>query len=201
MAAASVTLKLRCDCGKVKGAATNITPSATNRAVCYCGFCQSYAGFLERKDQVLDELGGTEVFQLSPREISFSEGQGQIDCIKLTEKGALRWFAKCCSTPLVTTGQNLDLPFIAINHFCVETFQEPENRDRALGPIRARVNGQGIEYAQLPKTGRWSIAKMMVHMVVLMLKWKVGGDAKKSPIRTTEGLPIVNPTRVKVARR
>jgi len=41
------TLSLKCKCGKVKGRATDITPSSGNRVVCCCSDCQAFAAYLK----------------------------------------------------------------------------------------------------------------------------------------------------------
>ena len=47
-------LEVRCECGKLRGMATDLEPASVNRAVCYCDDCQSFAHFLGRADDVLD---------------------------------------------------------------------------------------------------------------------------------------------------
>ena len=60
-----LNLPLRCRCGRVRGVASEVAPSAGFRFVCYCQDCQAFARFLERPD-VFDAAGGTDIFQIQP---------------------------------------------------------------------------------------------------------------------------------------
>jgi Family of unknown function (DUF6151) len=46
-------LPLRCRRGRMRGVASDVSPSTGFRFVCYCKDCQAFARFLERAD-VLD---------------------------------------------------------------------------------------------------------------------------------------------------
>ena len=58
-------LPLRCQCGRMRGVASHVSPSSGFRFVCYCGDCQAFARFLDRAD-VLDHAGGTDIFHMPP---------------------------------------------------------------------------------------------------------------------------------------
>jgi hypothetical protein len=78
-------------------------PQNANRGVCYCKDCQAFAHFLGKDGETLDERGGTDVTQVLPKNIAFTQGTEILACIRLTEKGLLRWYAGCCNTPVVNT--------------------------------------------------------------------------------------------------
>jgi len=71
-----------------------------NRCVCYCRDCQAFAHFLGKVDAILDERGGSEIIQVLPRNLTFTQGIELLACMRLTEKGLLRWYAACCNTPI-----------------------------------------------------------------------------------------------------
>ena len=96
---------LQCRCGTLKGVIAN--PRSGNRVVCYCRDCQAFAYFLGREADVLDELGGSEVVQILPRNLTFTQGVETLACLRLTENGLLRWYAACCSTPIGNTPNEL----------------------------------------------------------------------------------------------
>lgn len=52
-----VDIPLRCRCGRMRGAARAVSPSAGFRFVCCCKDCRAFARFLERPD-ILDAAGG-----------------------------------------------------------------------------------------------------------------------------------------------
>ena len=55
-AAMSSASRFRCRCGRIRGIASDVSPSTGFRFVCYCKDCQACARFLERAD-VLDPAG------------------------------------------------------------------------------------------------------------------------------------------------
>ena len=69
---------LQCRCGTLKGFVDN--PSTANRAVCYCKDCQAFAHFLGRSADVLDERGGSDVVQILPKNITFTQGVESLAC-------------------------------------------------------------------------------------------------------------------------
>ncbi len=129
-------LSVQCTCGKLKGEAKELSPQAVNRAVCYCDDCQSFAHFLGRPDDILDTLGGTEVYQLSPRHFNITEGDEYLACVRLKPKGLHRWYASCCHTPLANT-MNGAIPFVALINPCLIGATE-----ETVGPVKMRVFGR-----------------------------------------------------------
>jgi Family of unknown function (DUF6151) len=69
-------LLLRCQCGRVSGVATNVSPSTGFRFVCYCKDCQAFARFLDRPD-VLDPAGGTDILSDTARAPETHRGHGR----------------------------------------------------------------------------------------------------------------------------
>ena len=67
-------LCIRCECGAVTGVARGVSPATVNRVVCHCRGCTAYAHVLGRASEILDARGGTEVFQMSPRQLSITTG-------------------------------------------------------------------------------------------------------------------------------
>lgn len=135
------TLPLRCRCGHVRGAAVGLSPERGNHLVCYCDDCQAYARFLERED-VLDAHGGTEIFQMTPAQLRITDGAEQIRCLRLSEKGLMRWFAGCCRTPIANTLASARVPFVGLVLCFVDEAAGDRDRTRALGPRIAGVQGR-----------------------------------------------------------
>ncbi len=121
---------LQCRCGTIKGFVFD--PQRANRAVCYCRDCQAFAYFLEKADEILDERGGSEVIQVLPRNVSFTQGTEALACMRLTGKGLLRWYARCCNTPIGNTLDNFKISFIGLVHSCLETSGRPSKIPSAL---------------------------------------------------------------------
>src|SRR4051812_24670077 len=93
-------VRLECSCGGVTGTASNVSPRTGNRLICMCDDCQAYAHHLGRADDILDAYGGTDIFQLTPSQVVISSGRDRMRCVRLTDKGILRWYAGCCNTPM-----------------------------------------------------------------------------------------------------
>jgi hypothetical protein len=166
--------------------------------VCHCKYCRAYQEHLGNGDELFDEFGGSEVFQMSPASIDISQGLEHVHCIKLTGKGALRFYAKCCNTPIANTMQNLNLPFAAVSPSCVVELRETQNRHDILGPVRYRLNGSSDNFLTLPKTNTASKYGMLAHMAKMMVVMIVRGDAKRSPFRGPDGRSFLKPERVKM---
>ena len=105
---------LQCRCGTLKGSVES--PKSGNRVICYCNDCQAFAYCLGRADDVLDERGGSDVIQILPKNITFTQGVEALACMRLTDKGLLRWYASCCNTPIGNTLATPKMSFIGLLH-------------------------------------------------------------------------------------
>ena len=131
-------LPIRCLCGALRGTLRDASSESGNRCVCYCDDCQSFAYFLERADEVLDENGGTDIFQTSSGQLEFDQGLENLTCVRLTDSGMFRWYADCCNTAIGNTPWTSRVPFVGLIHSCVDHAAEGRSRDQAVGPIRMR---------------------------------------------------------------
>jgi hypothetical protein len=105
-------IELSCRCGEVRGMATNLSPRTVNRVVCYCDDCQAFAHQIGRAD-LLNAQGGSDIVQLAPAALSFTQGQHHIVGLRLKPNGLYRWYAKCCNTPVGNT-MTPSIPFIGL---------------------------------------------------------------------------------------
>lgn len=169
-------LRIHCDCGKFQGVFRDVAAGSGNRTVCYCRDCQAFARFLERPD-VLDAHGGTELFQHSPRELLFTEGTEQLACVRLSDKGMLRWYAACCRTPIANTMPTSAMPFMGL----ISAVWDAEG-DALLGPVRNRVQAQST----IGDTGELEASRgipltVFARVLWLLLKARLRGDHRHSP--------------------
>jgi Family of unknown function (DUF6151) len=128
----SIDLPLRCRCGAVRGRATDLSPRTGNRVVCYCDDCQAFAVYLGRED-VLDERGATDIFQMTPAQLTLTSGAELLQCMRLSETGMYRWYTACCNTPVGNTMGAPRLPFVGLIHCFVDHAGDGRSRDEALG--------------------------------------------------------------------
>lgn len=183
------SISLKCHCGDVKGTATNISPSTGNRVVCCCSDCQAFAAYLDREADTLDEFGGTEVYQLSQSQISLEQGQDKLQSMRLRPKGLLRWYCRCCNTPVGNT-MSAGMPFVGVIH----TFIDEPDRESVMGPVLAYVQTQ---YARgvpdYPKHSARFPLGITARIMRKILLWKIQGKNKPSIFFGEDGQPVVKP--------
>lgn len=148
---------LRCQCGTIRGYVSPQGMAAL--AVCYCKDCQAYACFLDRAEVVLDTLGGTDIVAMFPRQVHLTDGAEALACMSLSERGILRWYAKCCNTPIGNTSRNPKTPYVGLVHSCLVN-SSPSVRE-SFGPVRMVLN---------PKSARGHVKSTPLRNTVAILK-------------------------------
>ncbi|MDJ0654568.1 MAG: DUF6151 family protein [Xanthomonadales bacterium] len=170
-------LPIRCRCGALQGMAMGLSPRLVNRAVCYCDDCQIFAHFLGRAEQVLDEHGGTEVYQMSPKHLELTSGVEHLACVRLKPKGLYRWYADCCNTPLANAIGG-GFAFVGVIRPSLRNAT-----DEAVGPIGSRVFGR---YARgdVTRLGAHDGAPLYLLFPILgkLLIRRLRGDHRHSPL-------------------
>lgn len=188
-------IKLECTCGKVQGVATNITPNNGNRVVCCCSDCQAFAKVLERENDVLDEFGGTDLYQTSQSQVKITQGAEHLQCLRLKPKGLLRWYTGCCNTP-IGNALNAKMPFFGIVH---SFMQADVQREKTLGPVLAYVQTQDARkratppYLDYPHHAEKFPLGITFRIIIKMLGWKFRGMGKPSAFFDDQARPVVKP--------
>jgi hypothetical protein len=188
MSVAVTSHPLRCQCGTVQGVVAD--PRNANHCVCYCRDCQAFAHFLGRAEAVLDERGGSEIIQIPPRNLTFTQGSEAVACMRLTQKGLLRWYAGCCNTPIGNTLATPKISFIGLVHNCLESGDQ--SLDDSFGPIRAWVNPKGAKGDPKPEVaGQGAVVWWFITRV---LRARLNGDYKRNPLFNADtGKPVMIP--------
>lgn len=135
-------IPLKCSCGALRGIVRDMSSRRGHRTVCMCDDCQAYAHYLGQAKSVLDENGGTDVLAVAPANLEITHGIENLKCLRLTEKGMLRWYAGCCNTPISNTAPNSKIPFAGVVHSIIDFGSSGQNRDNILGPVSMRVQGK-----------------------------------------------------------
>ncbi len=166
---------LQCRCGTIKGWVSD--PQSANRVVCYCRDCQAFARFLGQASETLDSQGGSDVVQTLPKNVTFTQGADALACLRLSEKGMVRWYAGCCKTPIGNTLENYKISFVGLLHNCLEA--PGHSLQESFGAVRTYANPQGAFGNPKPKavgmfTTIWWFTKTI-------LKARVNGDYKSTP--------------------
>jgi hypothetical protein len=168
--------ELRCGCGAVRGVVADASPATTTRVVCYCDDCQAYAHYLGRSD-LLDEHGGSDIVQVAPAALSFSQGDERIVCVRLTPKGLYRHYASCCNTPI---GNSLrpGVPFVGILARDFES--EPGGADALFGEPLGGIFGKFA--TGTPPEGSTKLnPRMLIKCAGAILSWRFSGRAWPHP--------------------
>ncbi|MBM4382583.1 MAG: hypothetical protein FJ091_04350 [Deltaproteobacteria bacterium] len=130
-----MSLALRCRCGEVALALAE--PQRAVRGACYCRDCRAYTYFLGRDAELRDAWGGTEIVAVLPSRLQIERGRERIACMSLSETGVLRWYARCCRSPLGNTPRDGAVPHVGLIPTCL--LGSSDEIAAAFGPIRMRV--------------------------------------------------------------
>jgi uncharacterized protein DUF6151 len=172
-------LPLRCRCGHVRGVASGVSPSDGFRFVCYCKDCQAFARFLGRPD-VLDAAGGTDIFQLPPGRVKLTAGADALTCVRLSDRGVLRWYAECCRTPIANTA-GPRFPIIGMILFFADQGADRRSRDEVLGAPLCRIFERSAIGPLPPDAPPPPSLRVFARRGLKMLRWWVQGLARPSP--------------------
>jgi hypothetical protein len=176
---------LSCRCGAFQGRV--VLTGAASRVICYCKDCQAFARFLEREGDVLDAQGGSEIVQMAPDCVEFTQGQAQLAVMKLSDKGMLRWYAACCRTPVGNTMTSRNLPFVGMLHSCLNTAPlEP-----SFGPVRARFNAASA--LGDPRPVDQGVLLSVFQVAARLVVGRLSGRYRHTPFFTDGNLPVVEP--------
>jgi Family of unknown function (DUF6151) len=158
--------------------------------VCYCRDCQAFARFLGRTHEILDDMGGSDVIQTVPANVTITAGHEVLACMRLTEKGLLRWYAKCCNTPVGNTVSNYRISFIGLIHTCLES--SDKSLDESFGPVRMRSFTKSAKGAVKSQT--LALIAGMLRLTAMVMAARINGAYRRTPFFSAEtGAPIVEP--------
>ncbi len=177
--------RFQCQCAKVVGEVAD-TRSAIH-AICYCRDCQAYAHHLGQADAALDALAGTEVVGTHARNVSFSSGIDQLACLSLSEGGLLRWYARCCNTPLANTGRDWRMPYVGLVHLCLRAGGAP--LAPAFVPVQMHLETASAKGTP-PRTG-WSQLRALLGFMPRIAAARCTGSYRLTPFFTAAGAPVV----------
>jgi hypothetical protein len=187
---------LRCRCGTLKGSVSH--PEKVNRGVCYCRDCQAYAHFLGKTEDILDELGGTDVVATLAQYVTFTQGAEALACMSLTDNGLLRWYASCCNTPIGNTQRNFKVSFVGLVHTCLE--DPSKTLDSSFGPVRMRVNTKNAKgrAESMPLSTVTSVLRFLASVI----RARLDGSYKLTPFFDSHrGTPVLTPKVLSISER
>ena len=187
-------IPVRCECGSVRGALGAVSPSRVVRAICYCDDCQAFAHHLGYADTVLDDYGGTSIFQVSPSRLTITAGAQHLACVRLTGRNLLRWYAACCGTPIGNTPGSYKMHFLGLIHTFLDLSGLEEPVGKVFGPIRSRAfkkfaTGDRSVIIAMPEKG----LPFLLGGIRRILGALLSGAYKVTPFFDSSGKPIAAP--------
>ena len=182
-------IKLKCSCGKVRGKTKDINERSGTRITCCCDDCQAFTEYLNQESSVLDQYGGTDIFQMPISNIKITEGTDQLSSLRLSSKGMYRWYAKCCNTP-IGNSMGAGGPFIGVIHNFMD---HASTRDEELGKNRGHIQ---IKFAkqEVPMYLKGSPIKIILRSLSKLIVWKIKGLNIPSVFFNENGKPIAKPS-------
>ena len=108
----SADLAFECRCGAVSGHIEEAGPGNGDYVVCHCSDCQDFANRFDAADRLTGEDAGTLLYQSRCARLHIGNGLDRLQCLHLTDKPTLRWYAACCDTPMFNTFKNGKLPYV-----------------------------------------------------------------------------------------
>jgi Family of unknown function (DUF6151) len=74
-----------------------------------------------------------------PGRVKLTAGMDAVQCLRLSNKGVLRWYADCCRTPIGNTATSPRFPVIAVVHSFMVHGSDGRSGDEVLGPQLCRI--------------------------------------------------------------
>lgn len=169
-----------CRCGAFRA---SIDPRSGTRIACHCRFCRAFVLALGRPE-LLDDGGGTELFQTVPGRIRIAAGNGNLDCLRIASIGPNRWYAACCDTPFCNALQKPSPPYAAV---LIGAGSDPS----AFGRMRFRA-------FRSQATGPVAPAGPAAVVSVALIARTVSAIATgaHNPFFNADGMPIAAPRRL-----
>ncbi|KIT18044.1 DUF6151 family protein [Jannaschia aquimarina] len=167
-------LPFACRCGRLRGHLSDMDPSAYTHIVCHCDDCRAAYTHLGMADP--EKVG---IVQTSQDQVHIDEGGENLRVFRHTAKGALRWYATCCDTPLFYTPLKARLVHVGVN---------ADRVDGDLGPVRAEgfvPTGSGHRHK--------GALRMVGRMATRMAAKNLNGQWRETPFFDDEGAPAVPP--------
>ncbi|MFT4703684.1 MAG: hypothetical protein ACI81R_001376 [Bradymonadia bacterium] len=181
---------LSCRCGALKGAVGNTSTLPSRRIVCYCDDCRRASLHLEPSGALLDEGGGTDIWQVTPNAVTFSEGQEHLRLLRLSPKGLFRWYAGCCNTPLANTMSSPGFAFVGVP---VNAIGGSDVAEAQIGPVQVGIYGKSATGPTCSGTHESGSPKLLLGVVTQLISSRVRGHHRPSPFFDDAGAPVVSP--------
>lgn len=170
----------KCRCGKVE---LQVTPGRSREVTCYCNHCRHFAEEYGEAD-TLDDGGGVAMAMLTIDRIRVLKGGEELAAMHYSPTGPLRWYTRCCGTPVGITAGTGKMPYLALHAARLEPGE-------ALGPPLFCPHAKS---ATGPVARSRGIAPLVfAGAMAQVLGAKFSGRWKTSPFFGEDGAPVAEP--------
>ena len=176
-------MNIACHCGAVQG---RLSGARGVRLRCYCSDCRGAAHHLGVAERALDADGSAAIYVTTAGALRIDAAQDQLAALRCTPKGPLRWYARCCNTPIANTLADPGLPFLSVAGAC---WADRDEADRVLGERTTGIFGKDIKATVDAHAGTppWIVAGIIGRVALARLR----GEQRRSPFRQPDsGEPI-----------
>lgn len=185
---------LSCACGSFQAVIHDASGKTGNHAVCYCSDCQAFARHLGQGARVMDEIGGTQLYQTQPYKVEIQAGADKLTVLRLAPKGLYRWHTTCCNTPVCNT---LGTPKFSFAGFMAANIT---SGFEALGPVAVRYKPDHALGPVPQPTG--SLPRFIFYTLRNVLRSRINGNWKQTPFfDAASGQAVVKPYTLTEAER
>ena len=143
------------------------------------------------EDRILDEFGGSEIFQTYPAYIKISEGSDKIACLQLKENSLMRWYTSCCKTPVANTMTTSKTPFAGVSVKLMR-FKSEQDKQKILGPVILKAFGRSARGKKPADAHDNFPITFMPRILKFMLIGFIGSKFQPSPF-FANGVSVVKP--------
>ncbi|WGH79116.1 DUF6151 family protein [Jannaschia ovalis] len=146
--------------------------------VCHCHDCRAAYTHLGLADP--EKVG---ILQTAQDRIRITQGGENLRVFRHSPRGALRWYATCCDTPLFYTPLKPRLVHVGVN---TDRLEDPT----AAGPVQAEAFIPGDNGKQRHK----GAGRMIARMAKRVAAHNLSGKWRETPFFDADGNPVVDPT-------
>ena len=189
-------LPFACECGSVAGVVERATIAEGDYVVCHCTDCRDLVRHFGKQDRILDAHDGTALYQSRCARMRLHKGKDQLAGVHMTDGPTLRWYAKCCGTPLFNTYKNARIPYVTtLLANCDEA------ASKRLGEPLGHLFLDDVD-ADTSGLKPLSMNRLMRRFFPRMLKDIISGDRRRSELFDSETLePIAQPHKLTEAEQ
>ncbi|WP_246450004.1 DUF6151 family protein [Qipengyuania soli] len=189
-------MNFACECGAVAGTIDKATSAEGDHVICHCKDCRDLVRHFGKEARILDANGGTALYQSRCARMHLNRGKEMLAGLHMTDGPTLRWYAKCCGTPMFNAYKNGRIPYITT--LLANCDQAGRN---ALGaPLGHLFLDEATGDTSLLRP--LSMGRLMRRFFRRMVKDIVTGDRRRSELYDAATLePIAKPRHLSAAEQ